>query len=121
MKTRRRRIEGRDRYNAVLPVPGGKPVGAGFVGHGPFVINMVAEIRRARKAGLSCRFARCSFVACLGQRQFSMASSTVQVARSCIDEIPLDDPHRREVHGDDWDVECELRQLDGPEFGCKPC
>jgi len=24
------------------------------------------------------------------------------------------------VHGNDWDFECELRQLDGPEFGCKP-
>ena len=24
-----------------------------------------------------------------------------------------------EVHGTDWDVECEVRQLDGPEFGCK--
>ena len=23
-------------------------------------------------------------------------------------------------HGDDWEIECELRQLDGPEFGCKP-
>jgi len=23
------------------------------------------------------------------------------------------------VHGDDWDIECEVRQLDGPEFGCK--
>lgn len=22
------------------------------------------------------------------------------------------------VHGNDWDVECEVRQLDGPEFGC---
>ena len=22
------------------------------------------------------------------------------------------------VHGDEWDVECEVRQLDGPEFGC---
>ena len=21
------------------------------------------------------------------------------------------------IHGDEWDVECELRQLDGPEFG----
>lgn len=21
------------------------------------------------------------------------------------------------VHGDEWDIECELRQLDGPEFG----
>ena len=24
------------------------------------------------------------------------------------------------VHGDDWDIDCEVRQLDGPEFGCKP-
>ena len=24
------------------------------------------------------------------------------------------------VHGTDWDVECEVRQLDGPECGCKP-
>jgi len=24
------------------------------------------------------------------------------------------------VHGDEWDIECEVRQLDGPEFGCKP-
>ena len=24
------------------------------------------------------------------------------------------------VHGTAWDVECEVRQLDGPEFGCKP-
>jgi hypothetical protein len=24
------------------------------------------------------------------------------------------------VHGTDWDVDCEVRQLDGPEFGCKP-
>ena len=24
------------------------------------------------------------------------------------------------VHGTDWDVECEVRQLDGPELGCKP-
>ena len=23
------------------------------------------------------------------------------------------------VHGTDWDVECEVRQLDGPEFACK--
>ena len=23
------------------------------------------------------------------------------------------------VHGDDWDIECEVRQLDGPEFGCQ--
>jgi len=24
-----------------------------------------------------------------------------------------------EVHGDEWDLECEVRQIDGPEFGCK--
>ena len=24
------------------------------------------------------------------------------------------------MHGTDWNVECEVRQLDGPEFGCKP-
>ena len=24
-----------------------------------------------------------------------------------------------EVHGADWDIECEVRQLDGPEFGCQ--
>jgi len=24
------------------------------------------------------------------------------------------------VHGTDWDVECEVRQLDGAEVGCKP-
>jgi len=24
------------------------------------------------------------------------------------------------VHGNDWDLECEVRPLDGPEFGCKP-
>jgi hypothetical protein len=24
------------------------------------------------------------------------------------------------VHGTDWDLECEVRPLDGPEFGCKP-
>jgi hypothetical protein len=25
------------------------------------------------------------------------------------------------VHGDEWDIECELRQLDGPEFGDQAC
>jgi predicted 3-demethylubiquinone-9 3-methyltransferase (glyoxalase superfamily) len=25
------------------------------------------------------------------------------------------------VHGDDWDIECEVRQLDGPEFGSEAC
>ena len=23
------------------------------------------------------------------------------------------------VHGDEWDVECEVRQMEGPDFGCK--
>jgi hypothetical protein len=23
-----------------------------------------------------------------------------------------------QVHGDEWDLECEVRQLDGPEAGC---
>jgi hypothetical protein len=22
-----------------------------------------------------------------------------------------------QIHGDEWDIECEVRQLDGPEFG----
>jgi len=25
------------------------------------------------------------------------------------------------VHGDEWDVECEIRALDGPEFGAEAC
>lgn len=24
-----------------------------------------------------------------------------------------------EAHGDEWDVECEVRPLEGPEFGCR--
>lgn len=24
------------------------------------------------------------------------------------------------LHGSDWDLECELRQIDGPEAGCPP-
>ena len=24
------------------------------------------------------------------------------------------------THGDDWDIECEVRPLDGPEFGRQP-
>jgi len=23
------------------------------------------------------------------------------------------------IHGNEWDIECEVRQIDGPEFGCK--
>ena len=25
-----------------------------------------------------------------------------------------------EVHGNEWDLECEVRQLDSPTFGCQP-
>jgi hypothetical protein len=25
------------------------------------------------------------------------------------------------VHGDEWDIECEVRALDGPEFGSSAC
>ena len=25
------------------------------------------------------------------------------------------------IHGDEWDIECEVRPLDGPEFGGQPC
>jgi hypothetical protein len=24
------------------------------------------------------------------------------------------------VHGDDWDIECEVRQMEGPDFGAEP-
>ena len=24
-----------------------------------------------------------------------------------------------QIHGDEWDIECEVRQLDGPEFGAQ--
>ena len=24
------------------------------------------------------------------------------------------------IHGDEWDIECEVRQIDGPEFGAEP-
>lgn len=24
-----------------------------------------------------------------------------------------------EIHGDEWDLECEVRPLDGPEFGAR--
>jgi hypothetical protein len=25
------------------------------------------------------------------------------------------------IHGDEWDIECEVRPLDGPEFGAQVC
>ena len=25
------------------------------------------------------------------------------------------------IHGDEWNVECEVRALDGPEFGSRAC
>ena len=37
-------------------------------------------------------------------------------APSLKEAIPLIERFLR-VHGDEWDVECELRPLDGPEFG----
>jgi hypothetical protein len=27
--------------------------------------------------------------------------------------------HFLRVHGDEWDIECEVRPLDGPEFGAR--
>lgn len=24
------------------------------------------------------------------------------------------------IHGDEWDIDCEVRQLDGPDFGTEP-
>lgn len=40
-------------------------------------------------------------------------------ARSMAEAVELTRRFLR-VHGTEWDVECEVRQLDGPEFGCKP-
>lgn len=37
-------------------------------------------------------------------------------AESMQDAIELTKRFLR-VHGDEWDIECEVRQLDGPEFG----
>jgi len=37
-------------------------------------------------------------------------------AKSKADAIELTKRFLR-IHGDEWDVECEVRQLDGPEFG----
>jgi hypothetical protein len=39
-------------------------------------------------------------------------------APSLKEAIPLIERFLR-VHGDEWDVECELRPLDGPEFGAR--
>jgi hypothetical protein len=37
-----------------------------------------------------------------------------------IEEAALDLTYRfLGVHGDEWNVECEIRPLDGPEFGCR--
>ncbi len=38
-------------------------------------------------------------------------------AKSMAEAIELTKRFLR-VHGDEWDIECELRQLDGAEFGC---
>jgi hypothetical protein len=37
-------------------------------------------------------------------------------AKSMAEAVELTNRFLR-VHGDEWDIECELRQLDGPEFG----
>lgn len=37
-------------------------------------------------------------------------------ARSMQEAVELTKRFLR-VHGDEWDIECEVRQLDGPEFG----
>jgi hypothetical protein len=37
-------------------------------------------------------------------------------AKSLKDAIELTKRFLR-IHGDEWDLECEIRQLDGPEFG----
>ena len=34
--------------------------------------------------------------------------------------IGIDETTGQEMHGPDWDVECELLQIDGAEFGSKP-
>ena len=39
-------------------------------------------------------------------------------AKSMKDAIALTERFLR-VHGDEWDLECELRPLDGPEFGVR--
>jgi hypothetical protein len=39
-------------------------------------------------------------------------------AKSMAHAIELTERFLR-VHGDEWDVECEVRPLDGPEFGAK--
>ena len=38
-------------------------------------------------------------------------------AKSTADAIELTKRFLR-VHGDEWELECEVRPLDGPEFGC---
>ena len=37
-------------------------------------------------------------------------------AKSKEEAVELTRPFLK-VHGDEWDIECEVRQLDGPEFG----
>ena len=39
-------------------------------------------------------------------------------AKSMAEAIELTQRFLR-VHGNEWDIECEVRQLDGPEFGCQ--
>ena len=41
-------------------------------------------------------------------------------AQSLKEAIALTERFLR-VHGDEWDLECEVRPLDGPEFGARAC
>jgi hypothetical protein len=41
-------------------------------------------------------------------------------AKSMKDAIELTKRFLR-IHGDEWDLECEVRPLDGPEFGGQTC
>ena len=41
-------------------------------------------------------------------------------AKSMKEAVELTDRFLR-VHGDEWDIECEVRPLDGPEFGGGAC
>ena len=41
-------------------------------------------------------------------------------AKSLKEAVALTERFLR-VHGDEWDIECEVRPLDGPEFGAEAC
>lgn len=41
-------------------------------------------------------------------------------AKSKAEAVELTERFLR-IHGNEWDIECEVRQLDGPEFGSEAC